>query len=84
MAKPKTVEITKNGFRTVWRNGSERLTIEVDVYVDGAEKPVIEWVYPKVFGNSIANNAAIWFDQAALQARHELEKIGAQDVVEAL
>jgi hypothetical protein len=64
----KTIELTKGRFRTVWSNG-ERGSINVNVYIDDSNEPLIEWAYPKVAGSSILGNASIWLDQAILQAQ---------------
>lgn len=65
MAK-KEVTLTKDGYKTVWRNGTGG-SVDVDVYKN--DKLVLEWTYPKMFGRSVADNAAGWLDQAVLQTK---------------
>lgn len=64
----KTIEMTQDGFRTVWRNGEPSM-IDVDVFRDGADKPCLEWSYGKVAGTSILGNASFWLPQVIAQAR---------------
>lgn len=70
--RQKTVELTRDEFRTVWYTGDHPDEIDVDVYHE--EKLVLEWRYGKVCGNSLFGNAALWLDQALLQARGEMKK----------
>lgn len=72
MAK-KTIELTRDGFRTVWQSGESGM-IDVNVYVGNNLNPVLEWSYGKVVGQSILGNASFWFDQVVLEARSEMRK----------
>jgi hypothetical protein len=67
----KTIELTRDGFKTVWRNSKTRGMIDVDVFVEGETVPCLEWSYGKVVGNSILGNASFWLDQVILEARHQ-------------
>lgn len=65
----KTIELQKDEFRTVWRNGDKGM-INVDVFhKDDADEPLLEWSYPKVAGSSLMGNAAFWLEQAILQTK---------------
>jgi hypothetical protein len=83
MSKKKVVETTRNGFRLVWQMGEPGM-IDVNVYaIGGSVEPVIEWSYPKVAGNSLIGNIALWEEQAVLEARRELELISYQPTPDA-
>jgi hypothetical protein len=69
MAK-KTFECDQDGFHFLFRFSNDRRCIEVDAYVGG--KLVMEWAYPKVAGNSLLGNVAVWRAQAVLQAKGEV------------
>jgi len=73
--------ITKGLHRTEWWI-ENRTEVHVNVYkTKGAnkEKPILEWVYGKIPGNNILGNAAIWFDQAILQAEAEKGKTNTKE-----
>ena len=66
----KEIELKRDEFCTYWRNGDGGC-IDVDVYVGERtedNKPILEWGYGKVVGNSILGNASFWLEQAILQA----------------
>lgn len=69
----KTIELTRDSFRTIWRNG-ERGMIDVDVYYLDHQTSCLEWSYGKVAGASIIGNASFWLDQVILEAQYALIK----------
>lgn len=78
MAKQRTITLHKDGFRTVWRNGPKgSQEIHVDVFKAAPDevlppdaKPVLEWAFPKIGGNALNRNAAIFFEQAIIYAKN--------------
>jgi hypothetical protein len=67
----------KDDYRTEW--WMEDGSVCVNVYKQNGkdengvttydEKPCLEWAYGKIPGNNLIGNAAIWLDQAILQAK---------------
>lgn len=79
--KPKIHTLHKDGYKfDFWMNGKGRAAeVICNAYVgvkdsDGEmryeEKPCLEWAFPKVPGNNILGNAAIYLDQALLYAKN--------------
>jgi hypothetical protein len=79
--KPKTVTLHKDGYKfDFWMEGKGReAEVVCNAYVgvrdsDGIlrydGKPCLEWSFPKLPGNNILGNAAIYLDQALLYAKN--------------
>lgn len=64
----KQIKLDKGGYTTVWMNAGQ--DVHVDVIKDG--KVILEWAFPKVPGHkSLAAAAALWEDQAILEAEND-------------
>lgn len=75
MAKKRTIELTKDDFRTVWWiNDKDKKLIDVDVFYQTEDKPLLQWQFDKAGGNALNGNAAIYLEQVILYAQKELEK----------
>lgn len=72
MKTKKTIKLTKDGYLCVFSFDDDR-NIQVEVF--NGDKLVMEWVYPKIAGNSLIGNASVWLGQAIIQAKHEETKV---------
>lgn len=72
MAKRKH-EVNYQGYKTLWEMGPKGSNeVHVDVYKKTAtegDKLVLEWAFPKIRGNNILGNAAIYLDQVLMYAK---------------
>ena len=78
----KVIELYKDGYKVkFWMHGKGR-TAEIwcDIFnsfkdPDGKviryhDTPCLQWVFPKITGNNIVGNSAIYLDQAILYAKN--------------
>ena len=70
MTKKKETVLQKDGYKTVWTRGDPGF-VHVDVFRVDTEDLVLEWSYR--MSGSIATSAAIWLDQAILEAKRAEE-----------
>ena len=82
--KPKTVTLHKDGFKfDFWIEGKGRnAEVVCNAYkatenkdekghIVFEEKPCLEWAFPKVPGNNLYGNSAIFLEQAAIYAKEK-------------
>jgi hypothetical protein len=80
MASKKKIQLYRGGFKVdFWMEGKGReAEVHCAVYSgqrgsDGKmhylEPPILEWAFPKIPGNNIIGNAAIYLDQAIMYAK---------------
>lgn len=72
MSKKRTITLKNDDFTTVWENGDDEVL--VDVFEKQTNELILQWAYPKIPGyGGLVGQANLWFDQAVIQAKDELE-----------
>jgi len=71
-SKRKEIILHKDGYKVVfWLEGEGRnAEVICNAFKGTEETPCLDWAFPKIPGNNLTGNSAIYLDQAVIYAKN--------------